>query len=132
MSRIIIVDDEPHIREALQHSLEAEGYDVLAPHDSQTAMSVIAFQAKWNLITGVILDMEMPLVHGIEVLRRLRVRYPDLPILMISATSDRTMLEEAMRCGASAYLAKPFGRKQLIQVCARLFQSGAVDQKPGA
>ena len=72
MSRILIVDDEPHICEALQDSLQADGYDVLVAHDGQAAIGLIALEARRGPITGVILDMEMPIVHGIEVLRRLR------------------------------------------------------------
>jgi len=129
MSRILIVDDEPSICEALQDSLQAEGYDVIAAHDGQTALALIALEARRGPITGVILDMEMPVVHGVEVLRQLRSQYPDLPILMISATHDRPMVDEALRSGANAYLAKPFGRNQLIQECARLFRSEPVDPK---
>ena len=132
MSRILIVDDEPHICEAVQDSLQAEGYDVIVAHDGQTALALIALEARRGPITGVILDMEMPVVHGIEVLRQLRSQHPGLPILMISATYDRLMFDEAMRGGANACLAKPFERKQLIEVCARLFQSGPVQQQKSA
>lgn len=124
MSQILIVDDEPHICEALQDSLQADGYDVTVAHDGQTAIALIALEAQRGPITGVILDMEMPIVHGIEVLRRVRRQYPDLPILMISANRDRKMYDEAMCSGANAYLDKPFDRKQLIQICSRLFRSG--------
>lgn len=129
MSRILIVDDEPHIAEALQHSLQAEGYDVITAHDGQTALALIALEGLRSPITGVILDMEMPVVHGVEVLRQMRRLYPDLPILMISAAQNGSMLDEAMRSGANAFLAKPFDRKRSIQICARLFQSGSVDPK---
>jgi CheY-like chemotaxis protein len=129
LSRILIVDDDPHIREALQDSLEAEGYDVVAAHDGQTALALISLEARPSHITGVILDMEMPVVHGIEVLRWLRRQYPDLPILMISASHDRLMFDEALRSGANAYLAKPFARHQLVQLCARLFRSGLVNSE---
>jgi DNA-binding response OmpR family regulator len=123
MARILIVDDEPHICEAVRDSLQAEGYDVVLAHDGETALAVIAFQSRWGLITGVILDMELPVVHGVEVLRRLRSQYVDLPILVISATHERRMFDEAMLSGASAYLAKPFQRKQLTEICDRLFRS---------
>jgi CheY-like chemotaxis protein len=132
MPRILIVDDEPHIREALQDSLGADGYEVIAAHDSETALALVAFEAQWNPVTGVILDMELPVVHGIEVLRRLRSEHPDLPILMISANHDKPMFDEAVRSGANAYLAKPFNRKQLLQVCDWLFRSRPVDPKTGA
>lgn len=124
MSGIVIIDDEPHICEALQDSLQADGYDVIVAHDGRTALALIALEAQRGPITGVILDMEMPVIDGIEVLRRLRRQYPDLPILMISAHHDRKMSDEVMRSGANAYLAKPFDRKQLVQLCGRLFRSG--------
>ena len=124
MSRILIVDDEPHICEALQDSLQADGYDVIVAHDGQTAIGLTALEAQRGPITGAILDMEMPIVHGIEVLRRLRRQYPDLPILMISANHDRKMYDEAMHSGANGYLPKPFNRKHLVHLCSRLFRSG--------
>ena len=88
-----------------------------------SAASFWKISALRSPIKGVILDMEMPVVHGVEVLRRLKNQYPDLPILMISAGYNRVMLDEAMRSGANAYLAKPFDRKQLIEVCTALFRS---------
>jgi DNA-binding response OmpR family regulator len=124
MSRIVIVDDEPHICEALQDSLRADGYDVIAAHDGETALALIALEAHRGPITGAILDMEMPVVDGIEMLRRLRRQYPNLPILMISANHDRKISDEVIGVGANAYLAKPFDRKQLVQLCSRLFRSG--------
>ncbi len=131
MSRILIVDDEPHICEALQDSLQADGYDVLVAHDGQAAIGLIALEAQRGPITGAILDMEMPIVHGIEVLRRLRKQYPDLPILMVSANHDRKMYDEAMRSGANGYLPKPFSRKHLVHLCSKLFRGGTpIDPKP--
>ncbi|HET8722060.1 MAG TPA: response regulator [Nitrospira sp.] len=133
MSRIVIVDNEPHICEALRDSLQADGYDVIAAHDGQTALALIALEIQRGPIAGVILDMEMPVVNGIEMLRRLRAQYPNLPILMISAHHDRNMADEVMRLGANAYLAKPFDRKQLVQLCSRLFRSGPpTDAKSGS
>jgi DNA-binding response OmpR family regulator len=132
MARLLIVDDEPYIREALQDRLQAEGYDVITAHDGQTAFALLALEAQRSPITGLILDMEMPGVHGVEVLRRLRSQSSDVPILMISASHDRQMFDQAMRSGANAYLAKPFDRKELIQVCDRLFRSGPVNPQPAS
>ena len=127
MARLLIVDDEPHIREALQDRLQAEGYDVITAHDGRTAFALFALEAQRSPITGVILDMEMPVVHGREVVRWLRSQSSDVPILMISASHNRQMFDEAMRSGANACLDKPFDRNELIQVCDRLFRSGRVD-----
>jgi DNA-binding response OmpR family regulator len=122
MARLLIVDDEPQICEALQDGLQAEGYDVITAHDGQTAFALFALENQRSPITGVILDMELPVVQGIEVLRRLRSQCSDVPILMMSANHDRQMFDQAMRSGANAYLTKPFDRKELIQVCDRLFR----------
>jgi len=122
MARLLIVDDEPHICEALQDRLQAEGYDVITAHDGQTAFALFVLESQRSPITGVILDMELPIVHGIEVLRRLRNQRSDVPILMISAGHDRQMFDQAMRSGANACLAKPFESKELIQVCDKLFR----------
>ena len=94
MARLLIVDDEPHICEALQDRVEAEGYDVITAHDGQTAFALFALEIQRSPITGVILDLELPVVHGIEVLRQLRSQWSELPILMISASHDKKMLDQ--------------------------------------
>src|SRR4029079_7011663 len=122
MARLLIVDDEPHICEALEDRLRAEGDAVITADHGQTACALFSLETQRSPITGVILDMELPVVHGIEVLRRLRSQRSDVPILMISAGHDRQMFDQAMRSGANACLAKPFESKELIQVCDRLFR----------
>jgi len=122
MARLLIVDDELHNCEASQDRLHAGAYDVITAHDGQTAFALFVLESQRSPITGVILDMELPIVHGIEVLRRLRSQCSDVPILMISANHDRQMFDQAMRSGANACLAKPFESKELIQVCDRLFR----------
>ena len=119
--RIFVIDNEPHICESLKDRLESEGYEVIVAHDGQTALALMTLEARQGAIGGVLLDVHMPVMDGLEVLRELRFRYPDLPILMMSATGDSDILNEAMRLGASGYVFKPFDTRLLMQMCMKLF-----------
>ena len=119
--RILIIDNEPHICESLKDRLESRGYEAIVAHDGQTALALVALEASRSPIEGVLLDVQMPVMDGMEVLRALRARYPELPILMMSAGGDRKKLEEAVRLGASAYLLKPFDTTHLMQMCDTYF-----------
>ncbi len=128
--RILIIDNEPHICESLKDRLEAGGHEALVAHDGPTALALIALEAKQGPIGGVLLDVHMPVMDGLEVLRELRSRYPDLPILMMSAAGERNILVEAMRMGASAYIFKPFDTRLLMQTCEKLFALGDNNGSP--
>ena len=119
--RLMIIDDDPHICESLKDRLESMGYDVLVAHDGRTGLALMAFEDRQSPIAGVLLDVQMPVMDGIEVLRELRARHAVLPVLMMSAGHDRNMLSEAVRMGASGYLGKPFDGTLLIQKCRELF-----------
>lgn len=128
--RILIIDNEPHICESLKDRLEAEGHEAIVAHDGPTALALIALEAKRGPIGGVLLDVHMPVMDGLEVLRELRSRYPDLPILMMSAAGERNILVEAMQMGASAYIFKPFDTRLLMQTCEKLFSPGDNNGQP--
>lgn len=129
--RILIIDNEPHICESLKDRLESRGHEVIVAHDGQTALALVALETQRSPIGGVLLDVQMPVMNGMEVLRTLRARYPHLPILMMSAGGDRKILEEAVRIGASAYVLKPFDTSLLMQMCEKLFALGNNDGSPG-
>jgi len=128
--RILIIDNEPHICESLKDRLESKGYEAIIAHDGQTALALIALEAKQCPIGGVLLDVHMPVMDGMEVLRELRARYPDLPILMMSAGLDRGVLDEAVRMGASEYVLKPFDTALLSQMLDKLFPFEGNDGMP--
>ncbi|HJT22803.1 MAG TPA: response regulator [Nitrospira sp.] len=119
--RVLIVDNEPHICESLKDRMEFMGYEVIVTHDGRTALALMALEAKGSIICGVLLDVQMPVMDGMEVLRRLRARYPHLPIVMMSAGGHHTALSEAMRRGANGYILKPFDTAVLTRTCELVF-----------
>jgi len=130
--RILIIDNEPHICEGLKDRLESGGYEVIVAHDGQTALALMTLEARQGAIGGVLLDVHMPVMDGLEVLRELRSRYPDLPVLMMSATGESDILDEAMRMGASGYVFKPFDTRLMMQMCNELFSLSDKNGSPGA
>ena len=119
--RILIIDDEPHVSESLKDRLESMGYEAIVAHDGRTALALIALEAKQGPIGGVLLDVQMPVMDGTEVLRELRARHPDIPVVMMTAGADRTVLLGALQMGASECLIKLFDRTLLLEICGKVF-----------
>ncbi|MDQ2800024.1 MAG: response regulator transcription factor [Armatimonadota bacterium] len=105
---ILIVDDEPEIRRAVQSGLKAQGYEVRAAPDGEEGLR----QATLSMPDMVILDLMMPGMDGLEVCRRLRA-FSDIPILILSARSQERQKVQALDLGADDYLTKPFGMDEL-------------------
>ena len=119
--RLLIIDNEPHICESLKDRLEAMGYTVLVAHDGRTGLALMALEAKHAPIRGVLLDVEMPIMDGIEVLREIRSQHRTVPVLMMSAGADHKALHQAVRMGARTYFLKPFDGTQFRQLCEQVF-----------
>ncbi|HXH86892.1 MAG TPA: response regulator [Nitrospira sp.] len=119
--RLLIIDNEPHICESLKDRLEAMGYTVLVAHDGRTGLALMALEAKQAPIRGVLLDVEMPIMDGMEVLRELRSQHETVPVLMMSAGADHAVLRQAVRMGAKTYFLKPFDGNQFRRLCERFF-----------
>lgn len=111
--RILVVEDDPAILAGLGAKLRSEGFDVLAAGDGEAARDRIA-QGPLDL---VVLDLMLPKLDGISVLRWLRRRSPALPVLIVSAKGRENEKVEGLRAGADDYLAKPFG---LLELMARV------------
>jgi len=106
--RILVVDDEEFVLESAQQTLEAAGYEVRTALDAAAALRVMEKEA----IDLVITDLRMPEMSGLDLIRRLQERHPDLPIVAASGVADgRT--EEALDAGAQTFLAKPFTAEKL-------------------
>ena len=119
--RLLIIDNEPHLCESLKDRLESMGYGVLVAHDGRTGLALMALEAKHSPIGGVLLDVEMPIMDGIEVLRELRSQHETVPVLMMSAGADHSLLRQAVRMGARTYVLKPFDGTQLRHLCEQIF-----------
>jgi two-component system KDP operon response regulator KdpE len=107
--KILVIDDEPPIRKLLRMGLASQGYEVLDAPNGKTALTLLA--RKPDL---VILDLGLPDVDGLELLRTLRERREALPIVVLSSRGDEAGKVAALDLGADDYVTKPFGMEELF------------------
>jgi two-component system KDP operon response regulator KdpE len=107
--RILVVDDEPPIRKLLRMGLSTQGYQILEAPNGKTALELLA-QAP-DLI---ILDLGLPDIQGLELLRTLRARNERVPIVVLSSRGDEAGKVAALDLGADDYVTKPFGMDELL------------------
>ena len=108
--RLLVVDDDPSVREALALLLDLNGFDVETARDGREAIRTIAVASP----DAVILDVLMPGIDGIEVCRRMRAVGDRTPVLMLTARTELGDRVAGLEAGADDYLAKPFAREELI------------------
>lgn len=123
---ILIVDDDPHIRQLLAFALTKAGLEAREAEDGEAALAAVAA----NPPDLVILDINMPRLNGLEVCRRLRAQ-GDLPILFLSSRDDEIDRVLGIELGADDYVVKPFSPREVTaRVQAILRRTGAA--KPAA
>jgi DNA-binding NtrC family response regulator len=111
-ARVLAVDDEPEILETLTEFLELRGYEVVTAQSAGDALMILAATPP----DVVLLDIGMPRVDGITVLRQIRASHPELAVIMLTANSDLALARDTLRHGAFDYVAKPFDFGHLAQV----------------
>lgn len=112
---LLVVDDEPGMRESLVDHFSARGYRVLA---AATGAEALAHTAA-NLVDVVLLDQRLPDMPGLEVLRRLRARDDDTEVVMVTAFAEVETAVAAMKAGATDFILKPFDLGDLVRVVTR-------------
>lgn len=112
MPIILLVDDEPAQRKGLTMGLLKHGYRVIEAPDGKTALERLAFAR--GGIDLVVTDQSMPGIKGIELLRTIRERYGALPVILMTAYGDRTLINEAMLHRDNGYIEKPFAIAELL------------------
>ena len=107
--KILVVDDEPPIRKLLRMGLTTQGYDILEAPNGKAALELMA--QKPDLI---LLDLGLPDIQGLELLRMMRARNESVPIVVLSSRDDEVGKVEALDLGADDYVTKPFGTEELL------------------
>src|SRR5450755_2394262 len=102
-TRVLVVDDEPVLREVLAKILSDDGYDVEVAEDGEAALARFAECPADVVVT----DLKMPNVDGMQLLNRLRARHSDVPVIVITGDGEMSSAVAAMRAGADNYLTKP-------------------------
>jgi len=126
--RILVVDDEPAVRESLRRALQLEGYGVELAGDGSEAL--YRLESRELEPDGIVLDVLMPEMDGLEVARRLRRSGSRVPILMLTARDEIADRVAGLDAGADDYLVKPFALEELfarLRAILRRSADGAVE-----
>jgi len=107
--RVLVVDDEPPIRKLLRMGLTVQGYQILEAPNGKAALELL--NQKPDL---VILDLGLPDVQGLDLLRTIRTRNESIPIVVLSSRGDEAGKVQALDYGADDYVTKPFGMDELL------------------
>jgi excisionase family DNA binding protein len=113
---VLVVDDDPQLREFVRINLELEGYVVREAERAEEALAVIEDQAP----DLVLLDVVMPGTDGWQLLQRMQERHGSIPVIMFSGKVDERAADEATRRGAQEFVGKPFDPQQLIERAKQL------------
>ena len=122
--KVLVVDDEPAVRSALDRALRFESYDVTLAADGREALDALAESSP----DVIVLDVAMPQIDGIEVCRRLRAAGDRTPVLMLTARDGIDDRVAGLDAGADDYLVKPFALKELkarLRALLRRFDDGS-------
>ncbi len=107
--KILVIDDEPPIRKLLRLGLNAQGYDVLEAPNGKAGLELLPQNPDL-----IILDLGLPDIQGLELLRTIRGRQEGVPIVVLSSRGDEAGKVQALDLGADDYVTKPFGMDELL------------------
>ena len=110
MTQILIVDDEDGLRELLEDAMRLAGFESVAAADGESADAWL----KRNSPDLVVLDVNLPKLDGFGVLKNLRERGAQVPVILLTARGDKSDITHGLKLGADDYLAKPFSLEELI------------------
>ena len=118
--RILIVDDEEAIREIVASMLTMAGYDCKQAGSGLEALAILDSGEEFELMLS---DLMMAELDGIGLLEKTKERYPEMPVVMVTAVHDISVALAAIRNGAYDYLLKPFEREQLLATVRRALEN---------
>lgn len=118
--KILIVDDEPAVASLIADSVKLQGHDPVVTSNSQEVMDLLERERP----DAVFLDIVMPRLNGIEVLRQIRQRSQTLPVIVITGHASREQTEEAKRLGVTDLIKKPYVLNQVDEALTHLKAGG--------
>ncbi len=122
--QILIIDDEPLVRKSLSYHLKKAGFDIIEADSGASAINLV-LEYDINLI---ICDLTLPDINGIELIKKIKNKKKQVPILVLSGCADDEIIDNVIRSGASGYLEKPFLKKNLLSCVEKILTSE--EQKP--
>jgi CheY-like chemotaxis protein len=125
---VLVVDDEPGVRALARRILEGAGYAVLEAGHGQEALDVMASKARVDFL---IADLDMPVMRGEEMAKKIRALRPDLRVLYVTAHSEQLFKERPELIEGEAFLDKPFTMRGLLEAVS-LLKTGFIKEPPPA
>ena len=124
--KVLIVDDEAGVRELLKDALKLAGFETLAVGDGMSALTALRSYTPEIMI----IDINMPLMDGFELVERLRKNGNSVPVLMLSARADRVDITRGLTIGADDYVVKPFGLEELVLRLKAILRRSHISEAP--
>ncbi len=114
--KILIVDDDPMIRDVVSEMIKAEGYQVVIAEDGQQGVAILEKDANPESFTLILLDVIMPGMNGLDVLTRIKLHTntQNIPVIMLTGEDKAEDIMAGYGVGADYYITKPFTRQQLL------------------
>ncbi len=122
---ILIIDDEANLRQTLARILNRAGFQVTTAENGSQGIALLD-QQSFDL---VYMDIRMPDMSGLEALKRISARHPQLPVVLFTAQPDLSTAVEALRSGASDYLLKPLKPEQIIERTQSILNKSKLEQR---
>ena len=113
--KILVIDDEPLVASVVAEALQSEGHHVIVAGSGEEGLRAI----EQSPLDAVFLDIKMPGMDGIEVLRRIRARDPDLQVIILTGWASTSQIDEARRLGVTDIISKPVPLQNLSRALAR-------------
>jgi two-component system response regulator ResD len=126
--RVLVVDDEPIVREVLERYLHRGGFDVATAGDGRAALD--SFEA--NHPDLIVLDLMLPGIDGLEVFRRIRDQRRDTGVIMLTARGEETDRVVGLDLGADDYIAKPFSPREVVARARAVLRRSGIGTAPRA
>jgi len=123
--RVLVIDDDPSVRDYMEALVSRQGYNVFAVADGEEALRTLD-RTKPDLVT---LDVVLPGMDGLETLHQLKQKLPEVPVVMLSGHGQARNIVEAMRRGASDFLRKPFEVEELELAFGKALEKRALKQE---
>ena len=122
VSRVLVVDDERSLRTTLAANLEVDGFDVVEAESAEEALLRLE-EGTFDLVLS---DIRMPGMHGVDLFRRIRARWPGLPVILMSAFALEQLIDDAIQEGVYTVLSKPFDVERALVLLQRAAQRPVV------
>jgi two-component system chemotaxis response regulator CheY len=116
LGRILVVDDEAHIRTTVKMVLTKAGYDVVEAGDGQKGIEVIKSDDNPLMVDMILCDMQMPNIDGIGAIAYFLTQFPSVPIVVMTGHPDLQTATKLMKQGVMDYLVKPIEKEKLLAV----------------